>query len=311
PYTLRGAVAGLRRLAEGSPSASIRSQAAHRLAHISRAPGADPQTWWALADLTHAEIPITDPDAPVPLSGSTVSGIDECPLRWFYRHEARGSVPHTTAQGFGSLVHALAAAAVEGDLPNDAAALETKLDEMWHRLEYPARWLKEREHDEARQAIERFTRWRASRRRQVAAAVVEGDLPNDAAALETKLDEMWHRLEYPARWLKEREHDEAREAIERFTRWHATHGNTVVAAEHGFAVTFDIDTTPVTLRGSMDRVELDADGRVVVIDLKTSKTAPGKEQVAEHPQLGVYQVAVQHGGTGDVAPGAINGGASL
>jgi len=251
PYTLRGAVAGLRRLAEGSPSASVRSQAAHRLAHISRAPGADPQTWWALADLTRADTPITDPNAPVPLSGSTVSGIDECPLRWFYRHEARGSVPQTTAQGFGSLVHALAA------------------------------------------------------------AVVEGELPNDAAALETKLDEMWHRLEYPARWLKEREHDEAREAIERFTRWHAAHGNTVVAAEHGFAVTFDIDTTPVTLRGSMDRVELDADGRVVVIDLKTSKTAPGKEQVAEHPQLGVYQVAVHYGGTGEVAPGATNGGASL
>src|SRR5699024_1911985 len=114
--------------------------------------------------------PVTDPDAPVPLSGSTVSGIAECPLRWFYRHEARGSVPQTTAQGFGSLVHALAAAVVEGELPNDANALQAKLDEMWDRLDYPARWLKERERDDAREAIERFTRWHAASDNSVVAA---------------------------------------------------------------------------------------------------------------------------------------------
>src|SRR5699024_2747074 len=124
----------------------------------------------------------------------------------------------------------------------------------------------------------------------LAAAVVEGDLPNDAGALQDKLDEMWHRLDYQARWLKDRERDDARDAIERFTRWHDGHGNTILAAEHGFSVTFEIDSIPVTLRGSMDRVELDADGQVVVIDLKTSKTAPSNADVVEHPQLGMYQL---------------------
>src|SRR5699024_5611622 len=57
--------------------------------------------------------------------------------------------------------------------------------------------------------------------------------------------------------------------------------------------------------------ELDADGHVVVIDLKTSKSEPTAKQVAQHPQLGVYQVAVHYGGTDQIAPDAPSGGASL
>jgi RecB family exonuclease len=34
---------------------------------------------------------------------------------------------------------------------------------------------------------------------------------------------------------------------------------------------------------------------VVVVDLKTGKTAPTAEEVRQHPQLGLYQLAVEHG----------------
>ena len=50
--------------------------------------------------------------------------------------------------------------------------------------------------------------------------------------------------------------------------------------------------TEVRLDGYADRLELDAEGRVVVVDLKTGKYAPTKDEVAEHPQLGLYQLAV-------------------
>jgi RecB family exonuclease len=45
----------------------------------------------------------------------------------------------------------------------------------------------------------------------------------------------------------------------------------------------------------MDRVELDADGHVTVVDLKTGKSKPTGAVVAAHPQLGLYQLAVRRG----------------
>jgi RecB family exonuclease len=66
----------------------------------------------------------------------------------------------------------------------------------------------------------------------------------------------------------------------------------------------------VLLKGSMDRVERSEDG-VHVVDLKTGKGAPSGAELAEHPQLGLYQLVVRHGATDDLAPGAPPAGAEL
>ncbi len=55
------------------------------------------------------------------------------------------------------------------------------------------------------------------------------------------------------------------------------------------------DGQVVRLNGYADRLELDEDGRVVVIDLKTGKYPPTGPQVERHSQLGLYQLAVEHG----------------
>jgi RecB family exonuclease len=52
----------------------------------------------------------------------------------------------------------------------------------------------------------------------------------------------------------------------------------------------------------MDRVELDRDGRVHVVDLKTGKTAFRKDQVTTHAQLGSYQLAVRSGALDERLP---------
>ena len=49
------------------------------------------------------------------------------------------------------------------------------------------------------------------------------------------------------------------------------------------------------LSGRVDRLERDADGRAVVVDLKTGSSKPSKAELARHPQLGVYQLAVALG----------------
>jgi RecB family exonuclease len=83
---------------------------------------------------------------------------------------------------------------------------------------------------------------------------------------------------------------------------------TLLATEHEFRVELTVQGRAVVLRGSMDRVEVDVDGLVHVVDLKTSKNTPSPGKVAEHVQLGVYQTAV---GAGAVQGQLDSGGAEL
>lgn len=62
------------------------------------------------------------------------------------------------------------------------------------------------------------------------------------------------------------------------------------------------------LRGQVDRLEIDTEGRLVIVDLKTGKRQPGKAELARHPQLGAYQAAVLHGAFEDLpGPGRVPG----
>src|SRR5699024_2045224 len=111
-------------------------------------------------------------------------------------------------------------------------------------------------------------------------------------------------------WVSRRERAEAEQALERFVAWHRARGDrTPVAAEHPFCVTVPIGGDQVVLRGSMDRVEVDADGRVHVVDLKTARNPVPRERVREHPQLGAYQVAVEAGAVEGLVPQARSAGA--
>ena len=66
------------------------------------------------------------------------------------------------------------------------------------------------------------------------------------------------------------------------------------------------------LRGRVDRLEVDADGRPVVVDVKTGKVALSSRAAAEHPQLAIYQLAAALGAFGRLLePGAPPGGARL
>ena len=66
------------------------------------------------------------------------------------------------------------------------------------------------------------------------------------------------------------------------------------------------------LRGRVDRLEVDAEGRPVVVDVKTGRTAVSARAAAEHPQLALYQLAAALGAFGTlVERGAPPGGARL
>lgn len=135
--------------------------------------------------------------------------------------------------------------------------------------------------------------------------VASGRTPADLAVLMERLDSVWDALAFDAPWKSRQEKDNARAALERYLRWHTTDrgGRAAVATEHSFDVTLEAGDYAVRIRGSMDRVESDPQGRAYVVDFKTGKAAPTKDEVARHPQLAVYQLAVREGAVDEVFDG--------
>ncbi|MFD9542240.1 ATP-dependent helicase [Streptomyces sp. NPDC060022] len=145
--------------------------------------------------------------------------------------------------------------------------------------------------------------------------VASGRTAADLDVLMERLDSVWNGLVFDAPWKSQQEKDQARAALERFLRWHVMDrtGRTPAASEHDFDVTLEAGEYAVRIRGSMDRVEQDTEGRAYVVDFKTGKGAPTKDEVAAHPQLAVYQLAVKEGAVDDVFDGRRpdSGGAEL
>ncbi|MET9352284.1 ATP-dependent DNA helicase [Streptomyces sp. NPDC006617] len=135
--------------------------------------------------------------------------------------------------------------------------------------------------------------------------VASGHTPADLAVLMERLDSVWNALAFDAPWKSAQEKANARVALERFLKWHVMDraGRTPVASEHDFDVTLEAGDYEVRIRGQMDRVEADGDGRAYVVDFKTGKQAPTSSEVARHPQLAVYQLAVREGAVDEAFDG--------
>nr|WP_206327876.1 ATP-dependent DNA helicase [Streptomyces sp. S3(2020)] len=138
--------------------------------------------------------------------------------------------------------------------------------------------------------------------------VASGHTPADLAVLMERLDSVWNALAFDAPWKSAQEKENARVALERFLQWHvdsggARTGRTPVASEHDFDVTLGAGDYEVRIRGQMDRVETDGEGRAYVVDFKTGKQAPTAKEVEHHPQLAVYQLAVREGAVDEAFEG--------
>src|SRR4029450_2760554 len=87
-------------------------------------------------------------------------------------------------------------------------------------------------------------------------------------------------------WSDQRQREAAQDMLERVLRLHAANRRGLTAAEEDF----DVVVGRARIRGQVDRLERDTEGRLVVVDLKTGKTAA--KNTEEHGQLAAYQVAV-------------------
>jgi superfamily I DNA/RNA helicase/RecB family exonuclease len=146
----------------------------------------------------------------------------------------------------------------------------------------------------------------------LAQRVAAGDVAPDLETLMQHVDEVWGRLHFRTPWSASREHDRIEIALARFLEWHADNPRKLVGTEERFETVVELDGGErVSLFGYADRLELDADGRIVVVDLKTAKTAPSGPAVQRNVQLGVYQYAVDHGAADALTGSSGSGGAEL
>src|SRR3546814_14063072 len=106
------------------------------------------------------------------------------------------------------------------------------------------------------------------------------------------VDQVWDRLSFRTPWSGRREREELRLALVRFLNWHAASSRRLVGIEQELTAQVTLpDGQQVTLHGFADRIEVDAEGHVVVVDLKTGKYNPTHADVDVHPQLGSSQLA--------------------
>lgn len=137
----------------------------------------------------------------------------------------------------------------------------------------------------------------------------------DDAELRAALDEAWHKVDAGAPWFSRRERARVQHMVDNFVAWmRASRGElTQQGLEQGFSAELppleggesEDDSSPVRLRGRVDRLELDEHGRPVIIDLKTGKSPVSRADASEHPQLAAYQLAALVGAftSGSQQPG--------
>ncbi|NUU29411.1 ATP-dependent helicase [Curtobacterium albidum] len=133
----------------------------------------------------------------------------------------------------------------------------------------------------------------------------------DVESLWERVEARWGELTFESPWVADRERARTRRMIEGlsdYLRTFAGAGRRLLGAETSFA----LETGPARLRGSIDRIEVDPDGRVSVVDLKTGRSMPSeKNDMPAHPQLGAYQLAVEDGAVEGVPAGSAMADARL
>ncbi|MDO5092964.1 MAG: ATP-dependent DNA helicase [Propionibacteriaceae bacterium] len=116
------------------------------------------------------------------------------------------------------------------------------------------------------------------------------------------LDEVWGEVNFETRSLRVTERDQVAAALARFHAWHVANPNQLIGVELDFELPLRIRGAAVVLRGTVDRLEIH-DGRLAVVDLKTGRRCATKPELAEHEQLGCYQLAARLGAFEQYVPG--------
>ena len=112
-------------------------------------------------------------------------------------------------------------------------------------------------------------------------------------------------MDFGADWLSAVERAEAESAVARWAAWVENREHReLLGTEVAFTATVPLPASAaVRVTGRVDRLERTADGRLFVVDYKTSRQAISAAAAGVHDQLGLYQLAAKLGAFEDYAPG--------
>lgn len=129
-------------------------------------------------------------------------------------------------------------------------------------------------------------------------SVCEAHPDGPPEALREEVERRLPELGLPEGWTSEVQLERARELVETFIRYLPEArgaGRVCVAQEIRIDVPVALADVTVRITGVIDRLEVDAEGRPYVIDLKTGRGAPTQKEMLRQPQLAAYQVALAAG----------------
>ena len=129
------------------------------------------------------------------------------------------------------------------------------------------------------------------------------------ADLVANLSDAWKLIDPNTGWVSASQLTRAVEMLHKFVTYHnqALHKRAIVGVE----VDFDIEIGRARIRGSVDRLEVGADGALYIVDFKTGSHIITKEKAREKKQMLAYQLAVTEGGFADKHESRSSAGAEL
>lgn len=127
--------------------------------------------------------------------------------------------------------------------------------------------------------------------------------------LVANLSDAWKLIDLNTGWVSASQLTRAVEMLHKFVTYHnqALHKRAIVGVE----VDFDIEIGRARIRGSVDRLEVGADGALYIVDFKTGSHIITKEKARENKQMLAYQLAVTEGGFADKHESRSSAGAEL
>lgn len=128
-------------------------------------------------------------------------------------------------------------------------------------------------------------------------------------ALVAKLRDSWKLIDPNSGWVSASQLESAVEMIQKFVRYHTS--SLQVREILGVEVNFTVDVGRARIRGSVDRLEVSAEGDLFVVDFKTGANAVSVKDALTNLQMQAYQLAILEGGFSEIHPGRTSGGAEL
>lgn len=120
----------------------------------------------------------------------------------------------------------------------------------------------------------------------------------------SELEGLWGGVPFDSPWYAANELDRHRAMVAAFVSWRSAtrHELTEIGTEVDIEGTLvePADGLPgVRVRGRVDRLERDPEGRLVIVDVKTGKSPVTKDDAQRHAQLGLYQLAIAEGASAE------------